>query len=114
MDIVKIIELIASILAGVAVCLPLVLKLIQYVKEAAKGKDYQKLIKLTMKFCEEAELLFGTGQERKEWVLHRVEEIAKAMNIEVDMDAISQLIDDICEASKIINAKTASDGKATK
>lgn len=113
MNIVEILNLTASIIAGIAVCLPLVLKLIQYVKEAAKGKDYQKLIKLTMKFCEEAELLFGTGQERKAWVLHRVEEIAKVMNIEVDMDAISQLIDDICEASKIINVKTT-DGKVTK
>ena len=103
MDIVRIIEIAASILSGVAVCIPLVVKLIHYIKEAAAGRDYQKLIKLTMKFCEEAELLFGTGEQRKEWVMRRVEEVAKAMNVEVDMEAIGQLIDDVCAASKMIN-----------
>lgn len=105
MDVVKIIEIIASILSGVAVCIPLLIKLIQYIKEAIAAKDYQKLIKLTMKFCEEAELLFGDGAQRKEWVMNRVREIAKAMDIEVDADAIGILIDDIVAASKIINVK---------
>lgn len=103
MDIVRILELIASIIAGVAVCVPLVVKLIQYVKEAIAGRDYQKLIKLTMKFCVEAEMLFGTGAERKQWVMNRVTEVANTMDIEIDAEAIGRLIDDLVEASKIIN-----------
>jgi hypothetical protein len=103
MEITKILELIASIIAGIAVCIPLVIKLVEYIKEAAKAREYQKLIKLVMKFCTEAELLFGDGKQKKEWVLHRVKEVADAMNIEMDMDAISLLIDDLVSASKLIN-----------
>lgn len=106
MDIVRILELTASIIAGIAVCVPLVVKLIEYVKAAAAGRDYQKLIKLTMKLCVEAELLFGTGAERKQWVMNRVTDIAKTMDIEIDTDAIGRLIDDLVEASRVINSKS--------
>lgn len=105
MEIVKILELTASIIAGIAVCIPLVVKLIEYIKMAVAAKDYQKLIKLTMKFCEEAELLFGDGAQRKQWVMNRVCEVAKAMEVEVDADAISRLIDDLVAASKVINKR---------
>lgn len=112
MEITKILELIASIIAGIAVCIPLVIKLVEYIKEAAKAREYQKLIKLVMKFCTEAELLFGDGKQKKEWVLHRVKEVADAMKIEMDMDAISLLIDDLVAASKLINVNpTKESGK---
>lgn len=105
MDYVRIIEIAASILSGIAVCIPLVIKLVDYIKMAVAAKDYQKLIKLTMKFCEEAELLFGDGTQRKQWVMNRVCEVAKAMEVEVDADAISRLIDDLVAASKVINKR---------
>lgn len=103
MDYIEIIQLIASILAGMAVCLPLVIKLIEYVKEAAKNKDYTKILRLVTKFCEEAELLFATGEERKKWVMNRVRDVAEIADYKIDMDVVAQFIDDIVAASKLIN-----------
>ena len=43
--------------------------------------------------------------EKKQYIMSSIESIKDTLNCEVDMDAISDMIDSICQASKIINAE---------
>ena len=56
----------------------------------------------------EAEKLYSTGAERKEYVMAAVEQAAILVDYTYDTTAkekVSQLIDDICTASRIINSE---------
>ena len=95
-----------SILSGIAVAIPLVIKLIEVVKNATKEKNWNLLLKMTMDYMTEAEKNIASGAERKEWVMSMV--IASAANINYpmtddDVKKIEDLIDAICDASKILN-----------
>lgn len=100
------IQIIISILSGIAVAIPLIIKLIEVVKKATKEKNWNLLLKMTMDYMTEAEKNIASGAERKEWVMSMV--IASAANINYpmtddDVKKIEDLIDAICDASKIIN-----------
>ena len=61
---------------------------------------------MTMDYMTEAEKNIASGAERKEWVMSMV--IASAANInypmtDEDVQKIEDLIDAICDASKILN-----------
>ena len=106
MDAVNWVQLITAILAGLATAIPLVMKLVDTVKKATKEKNWNLLLKMTMNYMTEAEKNIASGAERKEWVLSMVK--ASAVNInydltEEDIQKLSDLIDAICDASKIIN-----------
>ena len=86
--------------------IPLVMKLVDTVKKATKEKNWNLLLKMAMNYMTEAEKNIASGAERKEWVLSMVK--ASAVNInydltEEDIQKLSDLIDAICDASKIIN-----------
>ena len=100
------IQIAISILSGIAVAIPLIIKLVNVVKDATRSKNWNLLIKMTMDYMTEAEKNIASGAERKEWVMSMV--IASAANINYPMtddDAkkIEDLIDAICDASKILN-----------
>ncbi len=100
------IQIVISILSGIAVAIPLIIKLIEVVKKATKEKNWNLLLKMTMDYMTEAEKNIASGAERKEWVMSMV--IASAANINYpmtddDVKKIEDLIDAICDASKIIN-----------
>ena len=100
------IQIVISILSGIAVAIPLVIKLIEVVKNATKEKNWNLLLKMTMDYMTEAEKNIASGAERKEWVMSMV--IASAANINYpmtddDVKKIEDLIDAICDASKILN-----------
>ena len=61
------INIIVSILSGLAVCIPLAAKLVSVVKQAVREKNWSKLVKLVMSLMEDAETMFDTGAQRKEW-----------------------------------------------
>ena len=95
-----------SILSGIAVAIPLIIKLVNVVKDATRSKNWNLLIKMTMDYMTEAEKNIASGAERKEWVMSMV--IASAANINYpmtddDVKKIEDLIDAICDASKILN-----------
>ena len=95
-----------SILSGIAVAIPLIIKLVNVVKDSVKEKNWNLLMKMTMDYMTEAEKNIASGAERKEWVMSMV--IASAANINYpmtddDVKKIEDLIDAICDASKIIN-----------
>ena len=96
-------NIIASILSGLAVCIPLVIKLVEYVQKAIKEKNWTNIMQLVLKLMTEAEQNYTTGAERKEYVMNSIEAIKDTLNCEVDMDAISAMIDAVCYASKTIN-----------
>lgn len=97
-------QLIASIVAGLITVIPLATKLVEYVKKAIKEKNWSKVLDLVMKYMAEAEDKFDNGADRKEWVLAMVKASADTIDYDIDMDAISKLIDDLCNMSKVVNA----------
>ena len=99
------VNIIVSILSGLSVCIPLVIKLVEYVRKAIQEKNWSNVMQIVLKLMTEAEKNYETGAERKQYVMSSVEAIKDTLNCEVDMNAISSLIDSICQASKIINAE---------
>ena len=100
------IQIAISILSGIAVAIPLIIKLVNVVKDSVKEKNWNLLMKMTMDYMTEAEKNIASGAERKEWVMSMV--IASAANINYpmtddDVKKIEDLIDSICDASKILN-----------
>ena len=100
------IQIAISILSGIAVAIPLINKLVNVVKDSVKEKNWNLLMKMTMDYMTEAEKNIASGAERKEWVMSMV--IASASNInypmtDEDVKKIEDLIDAICDASKILN-----------
>ena len=101
----QIINVIVAVLAGLATCIPLVLKLVQYVKKATQEKNWGGLLDLVMKLMEQAEKKFTDGATRKEWVMAMVQTSAEYINYPVDVQALSDLIDSLCSLTKNINVK---------
>ena len=96
-----------SVLSGLAVAIPLVVKLVEYVKKAVKEKNWNQVLKLVMDLMTEAEKKFETGAEKKEWVLAMIKASADSINYDIDTNAISELIDSLCDMSKAVNAPSA-------
>lgn len=49
---------------------------------------------------------FKDGAERKEWVLAMLKASADGINYDIDYDAIADMIDSLCDMSKVINPAT--------
>lgn len=106
MDAVNWVQLITAIFAGLATAIPLVMKLADTIKKATKEKNWNLLLKMAMNYMTEAEKNIASGAERKEWVLSMVKASAVNINYDLtdeDIQKLSDLIDAICDASKIIN-----------
>jgi hypothetical protein len=99
------INVIISILSGVAVCVPLVIKLVKYIRESIKAKNWTNLMALVLRLMTEAEDLYETGAERKEYVMSAIKGMEDILNYDIDENVISVMIDSICSASRIINSK---------
>lgn len=93
-----------SIISGLAVAIPLIIKLVEYVKKAVKEKNWNQLLELVMKLMAEAEDKFEDGATKKEWVLAMIKSSADSINYNVDIDAVGELIDNLCDMSKVVNA----------
>ena len=98
------IQLIVSVLAGLATAIPLAIKLVEYVQRAVKEKNWGKMLDMVMKYMATAEGKFDNGADRKEWVLAMVKASADTVDYDIDMEVISKLIDDLCKMSKAVNA----------
>ena len=100
----QIISLIVAILTGLATCIPLAIKLVQYVQQATQEKNWQALLGLVVDLMEQAEQKFADGATRKEWVMAMVKTSAEYINYQVDTQALSDLIDGLCDMADIVNA----------
>lgn len=99
------IQAIISILSGVAILVPLIVKLVQYVQANAKEKNWSSLMVLVMNLMAQAEQMFDKGADKKEWVINELKAVASTLNYEIDWDVVSEMIDKICDVSKEINVE---------
>lgn len=99
------IQAIISILSGIAVLVPLMVKLIDYVKKSTKEKNWNQMLKLVMNLMAEAEDKFDKGADKKEWVMGELKAMANTLNYDIDWNVVSDMIDKICDVSKEINVK---------
>lgn len=99
----QIVPMIVALLSGLATCIPLAYKLVQYVQKAAQEKNWNALLGLVIDLMEQAEKKFTDGATRKEWVMAMVQTSAEYINYPVDSVALGKLIDTLCDMSKIVN-----------
>lgn len=100
------VDIVLSILSGLAVCIPLAVQLVKAVRAAAKEKNWAKLMEMVLEMMEQAEKMFKTGADRKAWVMAGVESAALSCNYNYDAAAkekVSKMIDSICAAAKVVN-----------
>lgn len=96
-------RLIVSVLSGLAAAIPLVIQLVKYVRKAIQEKKWPEVVKLVTSYMERAETMFERGADRKEWVMAMVKASADTIDYDLDMDKISDLIDSLCDMSKVVN-----------
>ena len=101
----NILELALRVLSGLVVVIPLVVKLIEYVKVSVRAKNWEDVLQLVMNLMAVAETKFKTGQERKDWVMLSIKASADTIDYDIDLNQISQLIDDLCAMTKKVNAE---------
>jgi len=97
------IQAVISILSGIAVLVPLMVKLIQFIQANTKEKNWNQMLKLVMNLMAEAEEKFDKGADKKEWVMSELEAMSNTLNYDIDWDVISDMIDKICDVSKELN-----------
>lgn len=97
-------EILISILSGLVATIPLVVKLVEYVKKAVKEKNWNDLLTLVTKLMQEAEGKFNNGDERREWVLMMVKASADTINYDIDLNQVASMINSLCAMTKVVNA----------
>lgn len=101
-----ILELILEILSGLIIVIPLVVKLVEYVKKSATEKNWNNLIRLVMNLMATAEGKFDNGADRKEWVIAMVQASADTINYPISEKELGDLIDNLCALTKKVNVAT--------
>ena len=99
----QIVSLIVALMTGLATCIPLAYKLVEYVKKATQEKNWAALLGLVVSLMEEAEQKFSDGATRKEWVMAMVQTSAEYINYPIDSTALGNLIDSLCDMTKVVN-----------
>lgn len=112
MDWMEVLKLIAAIASGLAAAIPLAIQLVKYVKQAVKERNWNVVLKKVMELMETAETKFEEGADRKEWVLAMLKAGSDGINYDIDYDAIAEMIDRLCDMSKVINPATPAEKNA--
>lgn len=99
----QIVSLIVALMTGLATCSPLAYKLVEYVKKATQEKNWAALLGLVVSLMEEAEQKFSDGATRKEWVMAMVQTSSEYINYPIDSAALGELIDSLCDMTKVVN-----------
>lgn len=100
----QIVSLVVAVLTGLAACIPLAVKLVQYIQKAVQEKNWGALLGLVVDLMEEAETKFDEGATRKEWVMAMVQTSAEYIAYPIDTAALSDLIDALCDMTNVVNA----------
>ena len=106
------VDIVVSIMSGLAVCIPLVVKLVNVVSTYVKEKNWSQIVAIVLDLMKEAETLFSDGATKKAYVMASVESAAKSINYNYDDVAkqkVSDMIDAICATAKIVNAEEVSE-----
>ena len=100
------VDIVVSIMSGLAVCIPLVVKLVNVVSTYVKEKNWSQIVAIVLDLMKEAETLFSDGATKKAYVMASVESAAKSINYNYDDVAkqkVSDMIDAICATAKVVN-----------
>ena len=103
-------EILASVLAGLAVCVPLAGKLVSAVRESARKGNWDQLVGMVAGFMAEAEVKIGDSATRKEWVIGMIRASAGSLDYELtdaELVKISDMIDALCTMAKTVNGPEA-------
>ena len=103
MNWLDILKLVLAIISGLTACVPLVIKLVQYIKALAKEKNWGKLVVIVSNFMAEAETLYPDGASKKDYVINSVLAIAKTIDYPIDKEMLGELIDNLATLSNKIN-----------
>lgn len=98
-----ILELLIEILGGLVVIIPLVVKLVEYVKKSALEKNWNNLIRLLLNLIATAEEKFDNGADRKQWVIAMVQASANTINYPITEKELGDLIDNLVALTKKVN-----------
>ena len=98
-----ILELLIEILGGLVVVIPLVIKLVEYVKKSALEKNWNNLIRLLLNLIATAEEKFDNGADRKQWVIAMVQASANTINYPISEKELGDLIDNLVALTKKVN-----------
>ena len=98
-----ILELLVEILGGLVVIIPLVVKLVEYVKKSALEKNWSNLIRLLLNLIATAEEKFDNGADRKQWVIAMVQASANTINYPISEKELGDLIDNLVALTKKVN-----------
>ena len=99
-------EIIASVLAGLSVCIPLAAELAAAVRESARKGNWDKLVGMVAQFMAEAEVKIEDNATRKEWVIGMIRTSAGSLDYELadaDWLKISDMIDALCTMARTVN-----------
>jgi hypothetical protein len=99
------IGVVISILTGLTTCIPLIIELVKTIRENAKSKNWTAVMQLILRLMAEAEENYSTGADKKAYVMDSIEAMKDTLNYNVDMDAVSAMVDSIIIASKKINTQ---------
>ena len=99
------IQAIISVLSGIAVLIPLIIKLVEYIQTATKEKNWNQMLRLVMNLMAEAEELYESGAEKKEWVLQELHAVADTLNYDIDWVIVSDMIDALCDMAHEVNVE---------
>ena len=103
-------KLIISNLTGIAAIIALVISVVKYATQAIKEKNWPQVVKMVSDYMEQAEDMFDSGADRKQWVMAMVQVSADSVKYNINMTEIGQLIDDLCAMSKVVNGEKKEDG----
>ena len=98
-----ILELLIEILGGLVVIIPLVVKLVEYVKKSVLEKNWNNLIRLLLNLIATAEEKFDNGADRKQWVISMVQASANTINYPISEKELGDLIDNLVALTKKVN-----------
>ena len=97
------IQAVISVLSGIAVIIPMIIKLVEFSKQVIKEKNWSQMLRLVMNLMAEAETMYQTGAEKKEWVLNELRAMAQSLNYDIDWTVVSQMIDALCDMAHEVN-----------
>lgn len=100
-------HIILQAVIDVCILVPAAISLIFAVRRIVRDKNWNILVKLIAQLMAKAETMYESGADKKAWVMGEVEVAAKTLNFDVDMDVVSDLIDRLCDMSKIVNGPEA-------
>ena len=96
------------ICAALAILIHLGVKLYKTSEQLVREKNWPRLVSMLSGYMEEAEHLFEDGADKKAWVLVMIQTTAKQIDYELtekDIETLGELIDTLCDMSKVVNVE---------